>query len=165
MKPTALVWLRRDLRLADNPALSHASRHAQHVLAVYIHEPAESQGRWQAGGASRWWLHHSLEALGRRFKSLGGALILRQGPALEVLTALVEETGATLVAWNRLYEPAAIERDKKIKAALDEAQAWERAGGEVGNRGREAAEAALEMAAFVHGLGGGQGMHGKAKKG
>ena len=52
-----------------------------------------------------------------------------------------------------------------VITALDEAQAWERAGGEVGNRGREAAEAALEMAAFVHGLGGGQGMHGKAKKG
>jgi len=53
-----------------------------------------------------------------------------------------------------------------VITALDEAQAWERAGGEVGNRGREAAEAALEMAAFVHEVrGGGQGTHGKAKKG
>lgn len=36
-----------------------------------------------------------------------------------------------------------------VITALDEAQAWNRAGGEVGNRGEEAAEAALEMADFV----------------
>jgi 6,7-dimethyl-8-ribityllumazine synthase len=36
-----------------------------------------------------------------------------------------------------------------VVTALDEAQAWARAGGEVGNRGEEAAEAALEMAEFV----------------
>jgi 6,7-dimethyl-8-ribityllumazine synthase len=36
-----------------------------------------------------------------------------------------------------------------VVTALDEAQAWDRAGGEVGNRGEEAAEAALEMAQFV----------------
>ena len=36
-----------------------------------------------------------------------------------------------------------------LVTALTEAQAWERAGGEVGNRGAEAAEAALEMIPFV----------------
>ena len=37
--------------------------------------------------------------------------------------------------------------------ALSEEQAWERAGGEVGNRGEEAAEAALQMAEWIHQLG------------
>jgi 6,7-dimethyl-8-ribityllumazine synthase len=37
-----------------------------------------------------------------------------------------------------------------VITALTEAQALARSGGEVGNRGQEAAEAALEMAAFVH---------------
>lgn len=36
-----------------------------------------------------------------------------------------------------------------VVTALTEEQAWARAGGAVGNRGREAAEAALEMASFV----------------
>lgn len=36
--------------------------------------------------------------------------------------------------------------------ALTEEQAWERAGGKVGNRGQEAAEAVFEMAEFVHRL-------------
>jgi 6,7-dimethyl-8-ribityllumazine synthase len=36
-----------------------------------------------------------------------------------------------------------------VITALTEEQAWARAGGEVGNRGQEAADAALEMAAFL----------------
>jgi 6,7-dimethyl-8-ribityllumazine synthase len=36
-----------------------------------------------------------------------------------------------------------------VITALSEEQAWDRAGGEVANRGQEAAEAAVEMAAFV----------------
>ncbi|MGH7311645.1 MAG: 6,7-dimethyl-8-ribityllumazine synthase [Candidatus Rokuibacteriota bacterium] len=36
-----------------------------------------------------------------------------------------------------------------VITASSEEQAWERAGGEVGNRGQEAAEAAVEMVAFV----------------
>ena len=50
-----------------------------------------------------------------------------------------------------------------VITALTEEQAWERAGGEVGNRGREAAHAALDMAAFIHSLG--SRAHGKTKKG
>ena len=48
-----------------------------------------------------------------------------------------------------------------VITALTEAQAWERAGGDVGNRGQEAAEAALEMVAFVRDL---RRRHGKATK-
>jgi 6,7-dimethyl-8-ribityllumazine synthase len=48
-----------------------------------------------------------------------------------------------------------------VITALTEAQAWERAGGDVGHRGEEAAEAALEMAAFVRDL---RHQHGKATK-
>jgi 6,7-dimethyl-8-ribityllumazine synthase len=48
-----------------------------------------------------------------------------------------------------------------VVTALTEEQAVERSGGDVGNRGVEAAEAAIEMAAFMHSL----GRHGKASKG
>jgi 6,7-dimethyl-8-ribityllumazine synthase len=41
-----------------------------------------------------------------------------------------------------------------VITALTEEQAWERAGGEVGNRGQEAADAAIEMAEFVQRLDG-----------
>ena len=62
-----IVWFRRDLRLHDNPALSWALGQQAAVLPVYIHSPAE-EGTWAPGGASRWWLHHSLLKLADRLE-------------------------------------------------------------------------------------------------
>ena len=117
MTPTAIVWLRRDLRLADHPALHHAASRHEVVVPVFIFAP-EEEADWQPGAASRWWLHHSLTGLSPRFAKLGSPLIVRTGPSLAVLRALVKETGAEAVYWNRLYEPAVIARDAKIKEAL-----------------------------------------------
>jgi deoxyribodipyrimidine photo-lyase len=116
---TALVWLRRDLRLRDNPALRHACDHADKVFLVYIHSP-EEEGEWTHASASRWWLHYSLQALSDELKSMDGHLIIREGKSAATLHALIEETGATLVTWNRLYEPAAIARDAALKKELRE---------------------------------------------
>ncbi len=114
----ALLWFRRDLRLADNPALlAMASQH--NVVPIYIHSP-EEEGAAAPGAASRWWLHHSLIALDHDLQTRGSRLILRQGSALATLQALCEETGATTVAWNRRYEPACVKRDEQLKTALRE---------------------------------------------
>jgi deoxyribodipyrimidine photo-lyase len=113
----AVVWFRRDLRLADNPALAYAVAHADCVLPVFIHSP-EDEGTWTSGAASLWWLHHSLVALETHLRALGSPLHLRRGPALSVLPKIVRESGATLVTWNRLYEPAIATRDTAIKASL-----------------------------------------------
>ena len=67
------------------------------------------------GGASRWWLHHALDALNR---SLDGKLNIFRGDPLPILSELVEEFNATRVVWNRCYEPWRIARDSKIKTAL-----------------------------------------------
>ena len=113
------MLFRRDLRLADNPALAAAGvAHAQ-VLPVYIHAPDED-GAWPAGGATRWWLHHSLAALDGCLRARQSGLHLRQGDTLEVLRQLIARTGASAVYWNRRYEPAAIARDTQLKAALRE---------------------------------------------
>ena len=117
---TAIVWFRRDLRLTDNPALSAACERARHVVALYVHAP-EEDGDWAPGGASRWWLHHSLAALGSALRARGGGLCLRRGESLGTLLAVAREAGATQVYWNRLYDPAAVARDTGIKAALREA--------------------------------------------
>jgi deoxyribodipyrimidine photo-lyase len=115
----AIVWLRRDLRLADNPALHAACAAHERVLPVYIHAPQED-GDWAPGAASRWWLHHSLEALRASLHMHHAELHLRAGDSLDELTALITATGAEAVYWNRLYEPAAIARDTRIKQALRE---------------------------------------------
>jgi deoxyribodipyrimidine photo-lyase len=113
----AIVWLRRDLRLADNPALDWARSNADEILLVYIHAPDE-EGAFGPGGASRWWLHHSLEALASDLAGFGQNLLVRAGPTRRVLTELARATQSTLVCWNRLYEPALIARDTEVKRSL-----------------------------------------------
>jgi deoxyribodipyrimidine photo-lyase len=115
--PPAIVWFRQDLRLADNPALDAAIASKAPVVALFVLDD-EAAGPWKAGGASRWWLHKSLEALAADLAQRGSRLILRRGRADDVLTQVVEETGARAVLWNRLYEPWATARDTKLKDAL-----------------------------------------------
>ena len=112
-----IVWFRRDLRLHDNPALSAAMARGGFVIPVFILDD-ESEGRWRAGAASRWWLHHSLARLDESLRERGSRLLLAAGESAAVLRALIRKTGATGVHWNRCYEPAIIARDKKIKADL-----------------------------------------------
>ncbi|MBX2884977.1 MAG: DNA photolyase family protein [Granulosicoccus sp.] len=117
MNQFTLVWCHRDFRLADHPALRSALAESQKVLFVYIHDP-QAEGRWQAGAASNWWLHHSLLSFSASLRSIGTELIIRRGDSLTTLFDLCKETGADAVYWNRLYEPALIARDKIVKSQL-----------------------------------------------
>lgn len=116
----ALVWFRRDLRLADNPALRAALAAGHAPVPVYVHAPAED-GEWEAGAASRAWLHGSLQALDASLRAIGSKLVVRSGDrAARELAALARECGASAVFWNRSYEPAGVERDRGIKDRLRE---------------------------------------------
>ncbi len=117
MSPT-LLWFRQDLRLEDNPALVAALERGGPILPIYIWDTA-GEGAWAPGGASRWWLHHSLEALSQALLKRGSRLLLRQGRVETELASLCAETGARAVYWNRRYEPALIARDSRLKIALE----------------------------------------------
>ncbi len=108
-----LHWFRQDLRLQDNPALS-AAVEAGEIIPLFILDD-ESPKEHRLGGASRWWLHQSLKALNQ---SLSGKLIVRTGPAQQVLQQLAEEAAVDLVTWNRGYEPWKTDRDTLIKNDL-----------------------------------------------
>ncbi len=113
-----ILWFRQDLRLADNLALQWAAARGS-VIALYILEE-DSDDPWPIGGAGRWWLNHALVDLQKGLKQIGVNLTLRRGDPLKVLRALSEQSGAKAVTWGRCYEPHAIARDKKIKAALED---------------------------------------------
>lgn len=103
MTSPQIVWLRRDLRMADNPALYEAARQGP-VVAVYILDD-ERAGDHKYGGASRWWLHHSLESLSRSFGARNSRIILRRGDAVEELAKVANAVSAETVHANRHYEP------------------------------------------------------------
>ncbi|KTD11056.1 deoxyribodipyrimidine photolyase phrB [Legionella gratiana] len=110
----ALVWFRYDLRLNDNPAFIDACSHHRFVIPLYIYDEKNSV----LGGAQAWWLHHSLTSLSNSLTQIGLYLTLRKGDPLEIILDLVTKISVDSVYWNRCYEPAALLRDKKIKATL-----------------------------------------------
>ncbi len=109
----SLHWFRQDLRLVDNPALTAAAE-AGAVLPVYILDDGHA-GDHKMGGASRWWLHNSLQALNDK---LDGKLLVLKGDPARLLPALAVAIGAKKLYWNRCYEPWRIARDTAIKTEL-----------------------------------------------
>ncbi|MGA1561853.1 MAG: cryptochrome/photolyase family protein [Gammaproteobacteria bacterium] len=115
---TALVWLRRDLRTEDHPALQAAIRSGLPVRAVYIHDP-DALAPWQAGGATRWYLHHSLIALQNELAQLGIPVHCMRGDTETALLELIRTHKAECIFWNRVVEPEIEALDAKIRSALD----------------------------------------------
>jgi deoxyribodipyrimidine photo-lyase len=113
-RPT-LLWLRRDLRVADHPGWEAALALGGPVIPVFVLDPVIER---TYGAAPRWRLERALEAHAEALAARGSRLVLRRGPALEALRALVAETGAGRVVWSRQYEREARARDTEVKAAL-----------------------------------------------
>lgn len=114
-----LLWFRQDLRLQDNPVIEQALKLNFPLTCVYILDDETSE-IWKMGGASRWWLHHSLYALKKDLSALNLELYFYKGNAGQVILNLVKDYGFEHVLWNRCYEPFAIERDKALKQSLKE---------------------------------------------
>ena len=120
MAGPTIVWLRQDLRLADQPALAAAVQRGGPVVPLYVHAP-EEEGDWPPGAASRVWLHHSLQALDADLGTFGSRLLVRRGPSLQALTDIARGTGAEAVHFCRRSEPMARVRDGLVRRGLEEA--------------------------------------------
>ena len=112
--PTTIAWFRQDLRLQDNSALVAAAARGV-VVPVFVFDEA---GAEKLGGASRWWLHHSLAALDEALRQRGSRLVLVAGQPETTLPKLAKDVSADAVYWNRRYEPALNEQTKAVTAAL-----------------------------------------------
>jgi deoxyribodipyrimidine photo-lyase len=109
-----LLWLRQDLRLEDNPSL-HALADGP-LLAVFV-LPEDPVLR--PGAASRWWLHHSLKALGEALAAQGVTLLLMAGDATRLIPELAARIDAAAVHAGRVYDPAGRRQDATVSAALE----------------------------------------------
>ncbi|GAP11704.1 deoxyribodipyrimidine photolyase [Bellilinea caldifistulae] len=109
--PTHIWWIRRDLRLKDNPALHSALQGGHSVLPLFILDPRLLN---TAAENRRHFLFNGLRRLDEDLRSRGSRLIVRSGLPEEVLPAVVAETGADGVFAEEDYTPYAVRRDANL---------------------------------------------------
>lgn len=115
----AIFWFRNDLRLTDNTGLISAISENDAILPVYILDNTKTNP-WPPGQASLWFLKQSLISLSEDIKKCHSQLMVLQGDPQDILIELAKKYNIQSIYWNRCYEPALIERDKKIKKTLKE---------------------------------------------
>jgi deoxyribodipyrimidine photo-lyase len=118
---SALMWFRRDLRLADNTALYHCLKAARRVYTAFVFDRAILDGLLAEGLSTDRrvdFIHRSLRELDGALRTRGGALLLRHGAAADEIVRLAAELGVEAVFANHDYEPYAIERDAQVAARL-----------------------------------------------
>ena len=110
---TAMMWFRRDLRLADNPALLDAVAAGDgRVLGVFVLDPL----LWDRSGDPR--REHLAASLHRLSRSMGGKLVVRRGDPADVIPAVAEEVGASSVHVSADHGPYGQRRDGEVEASL-----------------------------------------------
>ena len=113
MNSPVILLFQLDLRLNDHAALAAAVESDRPVLPVYVLDD-ETPGAWGPGGASRWWLHHSLASLASDIEQRGGRLVLRRGRLDTVVPALIDEVDAGAVYWSRGYAPHQVGMEQRL---------------------------------------------------
>ena len=106
---TAIAWIRRDLRLADNTALHAAVSHADCIVPVYVLDPVLIER--YAGTKRLAFLYGALHQLDASLRQRGSRLIVRKGNAPETLRQLALETGADALYAEEDWTPYARKRD------------------------------------------------------
>ena len=137
-RPPTIYWIRQDLRLVDNPALTAAVQRGGAVVPVFIWDvPVDAcaasptkrwelppmgamAGRWPVGRAAAALLEACLGSLDASYRTRYGipGIVMRRGDAKTELLAIAKDVGAEKVVFNRQYEPWLAQRDNEIRQAL-----------------------------------------------
>jgi deoxyribodipyrimidine photo-lyase len=117
MASRAVVWFRRDLRVADHPALLAALDAADQVVPVFVVDRDLLDGG-PSGPNRRAFLHGALQALARDLEALGGRLLVLEGDPVTVIPALARQAAADTVWCSREHTPYARRRDTAVERAL-----------------------------------------------
>jgi deoxyribodipyrimidine photo-lyase len=110
---TSIWWIRRDLRLTDNPALQAALKTGR-VLPVFILDPAFSD----SSRRRRDFLYEGLHALDKEIRERGSYLVLRKGRPVQVLGQLLWETDSEAIYAEEDFTPYAVRRDEEVARHL-----------------------------------------------
>jgi deoxyribodipyrimidine photo-lyase len=111
MTKKAIVWIREDIRIENNLALSYASQNHEIVSALYIYNNKNFDKKREA---QKWWLSKSLESFRKDLNNFNISLEILSGDELNILSQIKEKDNIT-VYWSKVYEPSVIEKGKKIR--------------------------------------------------
>ncbi len=114
---TAIWWIRRDLRLTDNQALSQALAQADAVIPLFILDPKLWHSPY-VGTKRLAFLLAGLRQLEVDLRARGSRLILRQGNPQAELKVVLTESGAAAIFAEADVSPYARRRDTAIAEAL-----------------------------------------------
>jgi deoxyribodipyrimidine photo-lyase len=114
---TGIWWIRRDLRLADNEALTAVLRAHSALIPLFIMDPALLRSPY-VGPKRLAFLWAGLRQLDADLRRRGSYLLVRQGRPADVLATVLNDTGATAVYAEADYSPYARQRDQAIQARL-----------------------------------------------
>jgi deoxyribodipyrimidine photo-lyase len=114
---TALWWIRRDLRLADNQALAAALSHGSRLVPVFVLDPSLLDSPY-VGDKRLGFLFGGLRQLDEDLRRLGGRLIVRRGDPVRELASILEEAGAGAIYAEEDHSPYARQRDERVGKGL-----------------------------------------------
>jgi deoxyribodipyrimidine photo-lyase len=114
---TAIVWLRRDLRVHDNPPLVAALAAHERVVPVFVLDPVLLSGRFASAPRTVFMLD-CLRELAAALRERGGGLVIRHGAAERELPELADGINADAVYWASDATPYALARDRRVREAL-----------------------------------------------
>ncbi len=114
----AIVWLRRDLRTHDNPALSAAAESCERVVVLFVIDRRLLEGRFASSPRAAF-MFGCLRALDLELKALGGGLCIRSGEPEDVVIGLAQEFEVAEVYWSSDVSRFARRRDQRVTEGLE----------------------------------------------
>ncbi len=114
--PIAIHWFQKDLRVSDNPAFWE-STHTGRAMGMFILD--ESASHRLLGGASRYWLYHSLRSLEQSLLALNVPLIVKRGSAAAIIPQICKKYPVAFVTTNRRFELSSIATENAIARHCD----------------------------------------------
>ena len=116
MGKTNIWWVRRDIRLHDNPALEAAIEGAEHLVPLFIIEPDLMAS---AAPKRRSFLLHTLADLDRQLHERGSRLVVRRGPAIQAFETLANDLGEIAIFAHEDFSPYARQRDSEVSSQFN----------------------------------------------
>lgn len=108
-------WIRRDIRLQQNPALQEAIANSSSILPLYILDPILLSKKAEIRLS---FLFDALTHLDQELRSMGSRLWIKSGDPLEILKSVTAEINAEAIFAEADYTPYSRKRDLRVAREL-----------------------------------------------